>query len=337
MNEPKDALVTLSMPAGRRLIAQALTRNKTSEENAAIVAEALVAAEADGLKGHGFSRVASYAAQAKIGKVDGFAQPEIARVTPALIRIDAAHGFAFPALKAAIAELAEAAPKMGIAAVAIARSHHCGAAGHPVEALAERGLVALLFANTPAAMAPWGGNRGVFGTNPIAFACPLPDESPIVVDLSLSKVARGNILAAKQKGASIPEGWALDAAGRPTTDAEAALAGTMLPLGDAKGTALALMVELLAAGLTGANFAADASPFLDDRGPPPATGQLLLAFDPVLAGGSGLLSHFRRLADQIREQAGARLPGARRLDLRKKAASEGLVLASALVSAIEAL
>jgi (2R)-3-sulfolactate dehydrogenase (NADP+) len=178
----------------------------------------------------------------------------------------------------------------GIACAGITRSHHCGAAGHPVERLAQAGLVAMMFANTPGAIAPWGGAKAVFGTNPIAFACPLPGAAPIVVDLSLSKVARGNILAARQKGERIPAGWALDAAGAPTTDAEAALAGTMLPLGDAKGTALVLMVELLAAGLTGANFAADASSFLDDRGPPPGTGQLIVAFNPAAFGGGVFIS-----------------------------------------------
>lgn len=328
---------TLSIAAAQTLIAGALERCRTSPANAALVAHALVAAEADGLKGHGFSRVASYAAQAKIGKIDGFAEPGAEHVTPALIRIDARHGFAYPAIAAAEAALAEAAPMMGIAAAAIARSHHCGVAGHPVERLAQKGLVALIFANTPAAMAPWGGRIGVFGTNPIAFACPLPDEAPIVVDLSLSKVARGNILAAKQRGEAIPEGWALDTEGKPTTDASAALAGTMVPLGDAKGTALALMVELLAAGLTGAHYAGDATSFLDDKGGPPGTGQLMLAFDPAMIGGKGTLEHFSRLADQIRAQQGARLPGSRRIALRAKAAKDGLTLASSLVAEIEAL
>jgi (2R)-3-sulfolactate dehydrogenase (NADP+) len=327
----------LSIASAEALVAGALERCRTNPANAALVASALVAAEADGLKGHGFSRVASYAAQAKAGKIDGFAEPEVEHVTPALIRIDARHGFAYPAIAAAETALAEAAPMMGIAAAAISRSHHCGVAGHPVERLAEKGLVALLFANTPAAMAPWGGRIGVFGTNPIAFACPLPGEAPIVVDLSLSKVARGNILAAKQKGERIPEGWALDKDGNPTTDAAAALAGTMVPLGDAKGTALALMVELLAAGLTGANYAADSTSFLDDKGGPPGTGQLMLAFDPAMLGGKGTLDHFRRLADQVRAQEGARLPGSRRIDLRAKAAKDGLKLASSLVAEIEAL
>lgn len=329
---------TLSLEAAQTLAANALMRCNTSPANAARVAQALVMAEADGLKGHGLTRVPTYSAQAKAGKVDGHAMPTLEHVTPALCRVDAAFGFAYPALDLAISALAESTPMMGVAAAAIRRSHHCGAAGHHVERLAEKGLVALLFANAPAAMAPWGGRTGVFGTNPIAFACPLPGEPPIVVDLSLSKVARGNIVAAKQRGdKTIPEGWAVDVDGNPTTDTEKAIAGTMVPLGDAKGTALALMVELLAAGLTGATFAADATSFLDDKGGPSATGQLIIALDPKLVGGDHILAHFRRLAEQIRSQPGARLPGSRRITLREKAAREGITLSSALIADIEAI
>jgi (2R)-3-sulfolactate dehydrogenase (NADP+) len=312
-----------------------LIRSRTSEANAICVARALVAAEADGLKGHGLSRVASYAAQAKIGKIDGLAVPRLDRPRPGVAAIDAANGFAYPAIEVALAALPAMAREAGVATAAIRRSHHCGAAGHPVERLASQGLVALMFANTPAAIAPWGGAKAVFGTNPIAFACPLPDRAPLVVDLALSKVARGNILAAKQKGEKIPRGWALDAQGEPTTDPDAALAGTMLPLGDAKGTPLALMVELLAAGLTGANFAAEASSFLDDKGPPPGTGQLIIAFDPTAFGGSG--EHWARLIASIEAQAGTRLPGSRRLAARRKAASDGLSLGDTLIRDIEAL
>jgi (2R)-3-sulfolactate dehydrogenase (NADP+) len=329
-------MATLSIEEAEALVADALCRSKASDENARIVARALVAAEADGLKGHGLSRVPTYAAQSKVGKVDGFATPTATRTRPGAILIDAAHGFAFPALELALAELPKAARETGIAAAGVRRSHHCGAAGHSVERLAEQGLVALLFANTPGAIAPWGGSRALFGTNPIAFACPVTGGAPIVVDLSLSKVARGNILAAKQRGEPIPEGWALDAEGHPTIDPDAALAGTMLPLGDAKGTALALMVELLAAGLTGANFAAEASPFLDAKGPPPGTGQLIIAIDPA-AFGSGALGRFLALANAVEAQRGARLPGRRRLALRAKAAVEGLAIPDALLSEIKAL
>lgn len=326
---------TLSLTEAQELVSAALTRVGTSPSNAASVARALVAAEADGLKGHGLSRVPTYAAQAKVGKIDGRAKPALQWNKPGVAVIDAAHGFAYPAIDLALEELPGAAKKNGIASAGIHRSHHCGAAGLPVEKLAEVGLMALIFANTPGAIAPWGGSKAVFGTNPIAFACPLPGKPPIVVDLSLSKVARGNILAAKQKNEKIPEGWALDADGKPTTDPNAALQGTMLPLGDAKGTALALMVELLAAGLTGANYAADASSFLDAKGTPPGTGQLLIVFDPAAFGGS--LAHFAAPAQSIEGQAGARLPGARRLALRDKAKREGLAVADALIAEIKAL
>ena len=167
-------MATLTLGEAESLVARALIRCRTSEANAICVARALVAAEADGLKGHGLSRTPSYAAQAKVGKVDGFAVPKVERARPGAAAIDAADGFAFPAIDAALALLPAMAREAGIASAAIRRSHHCGAAGHPVERLAGQGLVALMFANTPAAIAPWGGAKAVFGTNPIAFACPLP-------------------------------------------------------------------------------------------------------------------------------------------------------------------
>jgi len=326
---------TLTLDQAQTLVVDTLTRCRTDADNAESVARALVGAEAEGQKGHGLSRLPSYAAQAQVGKVDGMAKPALEWRRPAAAVVDAKHGFAYPAIDLAIAALPQAARTSGIAAAAITRSHHCGVVGHPVERLAGEGLVALMFANTPAAIAPWGGAKAVFGTNPIAFACPLPGKPPVVVDLSLSKVARGNILAAKQKGEAIPEGWALDAAGKPTTDAAAALAGTMLPLGDAKGTALALIVELLSAGLTNAHFAADASSFLDAKGPPPGTGQLLIAFDPGAFGGT--LDHFGALAAAIEAQPGARLPGARRLEAREKAAREGVTVSDGLLGDIAAV
>ena len=325
------------MPAqAAELVIRALTRSRTSAHNAASVARALVGAEADGLKGHGLSRVPMYAAQAKIGKVDGFAVPSVSQPRPGLIAVDAAHGFAFPAIEAAEATLRGAARSQGVATAAIHRSGHCGAAGQPVERLAETGLVALMFVNTPSAMPPWGGSRAVFGTNPLAFACPLPGRAPLVVDLSVSKVARSNLVSAKQRGEKIPEGWALDQSGRPTTDPDAALRGTMLPMGEAKGSALALVVELLAAGLTGANFAAEAASYLDAQGPPPGTGQLLIAFDPAAFGGNAV-ARFGALAASIEAQVGARLPGARRLKSREKARVAGLEISDTLLQDIAAL
>jgi (2R)-3-sulfolactate dehydrogenase (NADP+) len=323
----------LSLDEARDLVAGALVRNGASAANAASVARALVGAEADGLKGHGLSRVPTYCGQLRAKKVVGDAAPSVERARPGALLIDAAHGFAYPALDAAVAALPAVARDLGIAAASIRRSHHCGAAGQPVEALAEAGLVALLFANTPAAMAPWGGSTPVFGTDPIAFACPLPGKPPIVVDLSLSKVARGNILAAKQRGETIPDGWAFDSEGRPTTDPAAALKGTMAPMGDAKGVALALMVELLAAGLTGSRYASEASSFLDDEGGPPGVGQLIIALDPAAFSANGP-QRFAALAEAIEAQDGARLPGARRVAVRAAAAQNGLDVTDATLRQI---
>ncbi len=327
---------TLTLVQAEGLVVRALTRSRTDIGNARSVARALVAAEMDGLKGHGLSRVPMYAAQAKARKIDGTATPFVTRPRPGLIVVDAANGFAFPAIEMAEAALPETARGQGIAAASIRRSSHCGAAGHPVERLADKGLVALMFVNTPGAMAPWGGTRAVFGTNPVAFACPLPGRAPLVIDLSLSKVARGNIMTAKQRGENIPEGWALDAAGKPTTDPSAALKGTMLPMGDAKGTVLALMVELLAAGLTGSNFAAEASSYLDPYGAPSGTGQLIVAFDPAAFGGEAPV-RFGQLADSIEAQRGARLPGLRRLKARETAKAEGLTIADDLMKQIDGI
>jgi (2R)-3-sulfolactate dehydrogenase (NADP+) len=321
-------------PADAQLLVEAaLEASNTSPENAASVARALVGAELCGQGGHGLRRAPAYAAQAKAGKVNGRIVPEINRIRPGTISIDGGFGFAFPALEMAIGALAEITPGQGIAAAGIFRSHHAGVAGLTVEALAERGLIALFFTNSPGAMAPWGGNRALFGTNPIAFACPATEGVPVVVDVSLSKVARGKIMAASQKGETIPEGWAFDRDGKATTDPKAALAGTMAPLGDAKGTALALMVELLAAGLTGANYAHEQTSFFDDKGQPPGTGQLLIAIDPA-AFGQGAVARFAEMAQAVAGTEGARLPGARRSDMRRRFLQDGIPADPKLVDEI---
>jgi (2R)-3-sulfolactate dehydrogenase (NADP+) len=316
----------LSLDAAITRIAARFRKSGASAGAARSVAGALVMAEADGLKGHGLSRIPTYLSMLEAGKIAGKAKPVIRKSAPGVLMVDAAHGFSYPAIDLALAKLIPLARKQGIAAAGIIRSSHCGAAGHHVEKLANEGLVALMFANTPAAIAPWGGSKPVFGTNPIAFAAPLQGKPPIVVDLAVSKVARGPIVAANQKGEPIPEGWALDADGKPTTNPAAALKGTMIPLGDAKGAALALMVEVLGAGLLGAKLAFEASSFIDDKGGPSETGQLILALDPAAFGGEAFTERMITLASAIESQDGARLPGARRLVLREKAAREGIMV-----------
>jgi (2R)-3-sulfolactate dehydrogenase (NADP+) len=327
----------LSLTEARELVIAALVANRTSRHNAASVADALVAAEADGIKSHGLSRVPTYAGQSRSGKIDGFAVPTLRACAPAALAVDAALGFAFPAIDRAIAALDPLARQQGVAVAAIRRSHHCGAAGWHVERLARAGLAALMFANTPPAIAPWGGRRGLFGTNPIAFAAPVAEREPVVVDLSVSKASRGDLLVARQKGERIPEGRAFDRDGNPTTDPDAAIKGTMVPMGDAKGTALALMVEILAAGLTGAHFASDAGSFFDAEGPAPETGQLIIALSPEALGGAHVTQHIATLAAAVEAEPGARLPGARRLQNRRDAEAHGLDVAVALLTEIEGL
>lgn len=315
--------IRLTMADAQAQAAAVLCDAGTGAAAARSTAQALVLAEADGHGGHGLVRLASYAAQVRAGKVDGFATPTLTRTGNATATVDARHGFAYPALDLAIDWLACAVPAQGVAVAGVRRSGHCGALSLTVERLARHGLIALMVANTPAAMAPWGGRRPLLGTNPIACAFPYEDD-PVVIDLSLSVVARGQILAARRRGDRIPEGWALGPNGTPTTDPSEALAGTMIPMGGAKGAALALMVEALAAGLTGSRFSSEASSFLDERGPPPSTGQLLIAIAPSSCGGR--LDHLGALFDSVASEAGARLPGVSRFDCRRQAEADGLLI-----------
>jgi (2R)-3-sulfolactate dehydrogenase (NADP+) len=333
-----SAEITIGIAELETLIAAALVASATSEATAVSVARALTRAEIDGQTGHGLSRVPSYAAQARSGKVDGRARPEVRQTRPGTLMINVKSGFAYPAFDLAIARLPALARANGIAAAGFVRSHHFGVAGHHVERLAEAGLVGLAFGNTPKAMAPWGGRRPLYGTNPIAFAAPLPQAPPLVVDLALSRVARGKVLAAAQKGDPVPEGWAVDAHGAPTTDAAAALAGALQPVGGAKGAALALMVEVLAAALTGAAFGFEASSFFDADGAPPNVGQLLVAIDPdAFAGAETFADRMGTLAEAIAGVPGARLPGSRRLALREKARREGITVDAALLAQVRGL
>ena len=320
-----------------QLVVDALVRSNTSNPNANSVARSIVGAELAGQSGHGLRRIQSYAAQAASGKVDGHAQPVAAQSAPGTLMIDAANGFAYPALDLAHEQLPEMTRLNGIAMAGVKRSHHCGVAGLVVEKFADHGLVALMFANTPSAMAPWGGKTALFGTNPIAFAAPQAQGEPVVVDVSLSKVARGKIMAAKQQGEPIPEGWALGPDGEATTDASTALEGTMVPMGDAKGTALALMVELMAAGLTGANTADQASSFFEAEGPAPGVGQSIIAIDPTRFGGENALAHMGEFISKIDQEPGARVPGHRRHEIREHRQTHGIEVDDDMLASIKAI
>lgn len=329
-----DTTERLSIADAEALLTRVFVRSSVSEGNARSVARALVAAEVDGQSGHGFARVGAYAAQARSGKVRGDAVPVVSRPAPGVVRVDAGNGFAFPAIDAAVAHLVPAAREAGIAVATIFRSHHCGQLGAHVERLAEQGVVALMTANTPKAMAPWGGTAGVFGTNPIAFAAPRERHPPLAIDLSLSEVARGKVMAARKRGEPIPQGWALDASGAPTTDPEAALAGTMAPAGGAKGAALALMVEILSAALTGARFSYEASSFFEAEGEPPGVGQTLIAIDPLATAAGSFGARLEELVSTMLAEEGVRLPGARRFAGRVRCRDEGIAVPAHLMTEI---
>lgn len=320
----------ISIPEATDLLTVAFRGVGVPDPVAACVARALVAAEAEGQVGHGFSRLADYAAQVQSGKIRADAEVKISPRGPASLYVDAGLGFAYPALDAAFEAGAPLAREMGIVALAVGNSHHCGALSIQVERYAKIGLIAIMVANAPKAIAPWGASQPVFGTNPIAFATPVANGPPLVIDLSLSKVARGKVMAAKKAGREIPDNWALDANGKPTTDAEAALKGTMVPIGEAKGTALALMVEILAAAFTGSAFSTEAGSFFHAEGPAPRVGQTLIVIDPGAQSDYG--TRLQDLLASISEMEGARLPGQRRREAIARAETEGLDVPAAYIA-----
>jgi (2R)-3-sulfolactate dehydrogenase (NADP+) len=303
---------------------------------AALTAAALVAAEAEGQSGHGLSRVAQYASFLRHGRADGAAEPVIANQRGGAVLVDARDGLAYPAVALAVEEVARRAAEHGVAFAGIANSHHSGAMGLPVAALARRGLVALAFTNSPAAMPVPGGRRALMGTNPVAAAFPRRDADPLVIDMALSEVARGKILFAAKEGRPIPEGWALDAQGNPTTDAKAAMGGIMLAMGGTKGALLALVVELLCCALTGSAFGFEADSFFEEQGNRPRLGQAILAVDPgAMAGRDAFLDRLEVFITAMCADPGVRLPGSRRAALAARAAAEGLEVTDALLAALQ--
>jgi (2R)-3-sulfolactate dehydrogenase (NADP+) len=328
--------ITISIDEAVELCCTALRKSGTSEDNARITAQALVRAESDGQKGHGLARVPSYAAQARSGKVQGRAKPEIIGVKPGLFRVDAGFGFAYPAIDLVLSELPSRVRKLGIAAAAIYHSHHFGVAGHPCEDLARQGFVAFIYGNTPKAIAPFGARVKVLGTNPVAFAAPFEND-PLVIDFAMSVVARGKIMAAQKAGTQIPEGWALAPDGTPTSDPDTALAGSMVPIGGAKGAALALMIEIMSACLVGAALGMEAGSLLEGEGDSPNLGQVILAIDASSLSAGNFAGRIRDLAAVYETLEGARFPGLKRLENRAKARRDGLQIAEPLMAEINQL
>lgn len=322
---------TLTVEELTDLAARALKRAGASKAMAQATAAALVAAEAEGLSGHGLSRVALYAQHLREGRADGKAKPRVLRKTGATCLIDAGGGLAFPAAALAVNEAIKRAKRYGIAFAGVTNSHHFGAAAYHLAPIAEAGMAGIALTNSPAAINAWGGKRAYFGTNPVAAIFPRKDKPPIVIDLSLTEVTRGKIMLMAKEGKPIPLGWAVDRDGNPTTSAQAALTGSLAAIGGVKGTALALMVEALCVALTGAALSVENDSYFEP-GNKPRIGHALIAIDPrALAGAETYYARIEDLVAGMLADDGVRLPGARRQAAVAQAQAQGIAIADALL------
>lgn len=322
-----------------RLAKQALVNAGAHGTMADTAAQHLVRAEEQGLPTHGMSRVPFYCSMLKNGRADGKAKPTMAAEKAAVCLIDNADGLPYESAAWAIEEVIQRARRNGIGFAGIRNSAHVGVLGIHLLKVAQAGMVGVAFTNSPAAIPAWGGKKALFGTDPVAFAFPRQGADPIVVDLALTTVTRGKIMVAMQKGEKIPEGWALDRHGKPTTDPKEAIEqGSLFPIGGAKGAMLALAFELVCAALTGAAIGPEADSFFSEQGNKPRIGQAFLAIDPAALAGMG--KYFERVETVVRTMLadeGVRLPGAKRFASQKKLASEGIEVADDLLAKIEKL
>jgi (2R)-3-sulfolactate dehydrogenase (NADP+) len=307
------------------LAMKALQRSGATELQAAPLARAIAAAEAEGLASHGLGYLATYCEHLGCGKVVGNAVPKVETPAPAVVTVDAGSGFAHAAIDAGFAALVPLARTQGIAHLAIRNSYNCGVLGFHTERLAAQGLVGLGFTNAPASIAASGGTRAVVGTNPWALAVPDGNGgAAIAIDQSASVVAKSEVTKRSRVGEAIPLGWALGPDGRPTTDAAIGLKGTMVPAGGYKGVGSALLVEVMAACLSGATLGIDASPFSGTAGGPPRTGQAFIAIDPRFASGGTFAARITSLVAAVGADPNAHLPGAGRRARRTRLAKDGI-------------
>jgi (2R)-3-sulfolactate dehydrogenase (NADP+) len=321
------------------LAQNALEKAGASPLMAEAAAKHLLRAEEHGLPTHGMSRVPFYCSFLKNGRADGDARPKMLAERAAACLIDNCDGLPYESAEWAIGEVIQRARRNGIGFAGITNSAHVGVLGIHLLAVAQAGMVGVAFTNSPAAIPPWGGKRALFGTDPVAFAFPREKGDPLVIDLALTTVVRGKIMVAMQKGEKIPEGWALDRNGKPTTDPKEAIEnGSLFPIGGAKGAMLALAFELICTSLTGAAIGTEADSFFSEQGNKPRIGHAFLAIDPgALAGQDRYFERVETVVRTMLADEGVRLPGARRFASERKLREQGIEIADDLLAKIEKL
>jgi delta1-piperideine-2-carboxylate reductase len=314
----------------RTLIGAVFCRHGCSPGVAAILADNMAQAERDGAKSHGLFRLPGYLGSLASGWVDGAAVPVVEDLGAAFLRVDARNGFAQPALAAARQGLTGKVREAGVALLAIRDSHHFGALWPDVEPFAQEGFVALSMVNSFASAVPHGGNRKVFGTNPIAFAAPRAGGEPLVFDQATSAMANGEVQILARAGKKLPPGCGIDWEGRPTTNPQAVLdGGALLTFGGYKGSAIAMMIEVMGAALTGGNFSYEVDWSAFPGAATPKSGQLLIVIDPARGAGRPFAERVEQLVAELRAAGQERLPGDRRYANRRLAMADGIPVETA--------
>tara|TARA_A100001037_G_scaffold291162_1_gene304863 strand:+ start:366 stop:1367 length:1002 start_codon:yes stop_codon:yes gene_type:complete len=300
------------------LALKTLKINGCDDYNAEAVAKTVTHAERDGSVSHGLFRIPGYVAALKSKKVKGTARPSNIFLTQNAIRVDGDHGFAPTAIKVGIPTLIEITNKLGVGVLTITNTHHFAALWHETEALAEENLIGIACTAYKPSVAPAGAKKPLFGTNPISFAWPRKNNSPIVYDMATSTMAMGEVQVAARDGHKVPFGTGLDKEGNKTDNPKAiADGGVLLTFGDYKGSAIAMMIELLAAGLVGDLFSFEAQKVDNNDGGPARGGEFIMALSPQLIAGDGWNEHAEKFFHQMTSLEGVRLPGQRRHNNRK--------------------
>ncbi|MBM6584290.1 Ldh family oxidoreductase [Microvirga sp. BT689] len=331
--------VTLPLDEVKRISIDVLTAGGLSDDHAHAIAGVVYAGQRDECHSHGMYRLLGCVRSVKEGKVNPNAVPDVVDHAPAVVRVDARFGFSPLAFERGKPVLVEKARRTGLAAMAINNCYHFSALWPEVEAISTDGLVALAMTPSHSWVAPAGGSKPVFGTNPIAFAWPRPDGPPFVFDFATSAIARGEIELHRRAGKPIPTDWAVDRAGNPTNDPAAALAGAMLTFGGHKGSALSAMIELMAGPLIGDMTSAESMAFDEGVGATPCHGELILAFDPKVFLGTDAAQHVARAETMFKSIVGqgARLPSQRRYEARERSKVNGVRIPKALYDDLQAL